>query len=353
MCKIIVFTNAAKIKQKTDSRKIAAILSSSQRDGFGYAIQGKKGVFGERTIKPLAYTSRFGMPKNDLPWVQSTHETFGEISEHAGAAIFHGRTSTNEVSLTNTHPISKHGWNLIHNGVVNNTGEKYPMVTTNDSEHVLHFLNRGGVNDVAANLTGYYAVAAISPDNRLHVFKDATARLFSGYSKKLDSFIFGTTLDILEELCEDLKLGEITFEPVLDNIALVFEGNNLISHETFKSRGYGQAEAAMAVTSLGRQLPSVVNTGAYGGSYLDSARSELQNVESTFNRSLDEKIFDFWEELDTADASFSFADANGNVLHWDDFHALSDAEKCYCTIRRGDGTLLEYPDHGVSDVTTA
>lgn len=350
MCKIIVFTNSSKLKQKTDSRKIAAILSASQRDGFGYAIQGKKGVFGERTIKPLAFTSRFGMPKNDLPWVQSTHETFGEISEHAGAAIFHGRTSTNEVSLTNTHPISKHGWNLIHNGVVNNTGEKYPMQSTNDSEHVLHFLNRGGVNDVAKNLTGYYAVAAISPDNRLHVFKDATARLFSGYSKKLDSFIFGTTLDILEELCEDLKLGDITFEPVLDNISLVFEGNNLISHETFKSRGYGEREAQYAGASLGMKLP---NATPAAHSYLDSARSELQSVTSTFNRSLDEKIFDFWDELDAADASYSFADANGNYLSHESFDALTDAEKCYCTITRGDGTLLEYPDDGVSDVTTA
>lgn len=348
MCKIIVFTNASKLKQKTDARKIAAILSASQRDGFGYAIQGKNGVFGERTIKPLSYTSRFGMPKNDLPWVQSTHETFGEPSIATGAAIFHGRTSTNEVSLRNTHPIAKHGWNLIHNGVVNNTGEKYDMLTTNDSEHVLHFLNRGGVDDVAKNLTGYYAVAAISPENRLHVFKDATARLFSGYSKKLDSFIFGTTLDILEELCDDLKLGDITFEPVLDNIALVFEGNNLISHETFKSRGYSQSEAQFAGASLGRTLPSVSNTGAY--SYLDSARSELQSITSD-QKTLDNKIFEYWEELDSADASFSFADVNGNALTWDEFHRLSDTQKCYCTITRGDGTILEYPDDGLSDVT--
>jgi hypothetical protein len=342
MCKIIVITNAAKLKIKTDAKKIAAIMNASQRDGFGYAVQGKAGVFGERTTKPASFTSRFGKPKNDLPWVQATSETFGEISPIIGAAIFHGRTSTNEVSLINTHPLEKNDWHLIHNGVVNNVGEKYEMQSTNDSEHVLHYLSRDGLHGVAANLTGYYAVAAISPENRLHIFKDDTARLFSGYSKKLDSYIFGTSLDILDELCVDLKLGEIIFEPMLSNTSLVFEGNTLLSTESFKPRGMGYAETKYSGQSLGYDVGHVSGSSSFYGSK-NKYQSTVSPLVQAANAS-DEKLDAFYNEIDDADASYTFFNRTGELITQEEWEWLSPIAQSQCTIKRSDGTLVDIPD---------
>lgn len=341
MCKIVVFTNAKNLKPLATAEAIAEILSGSQRDGFGYAYQGAAGVFGERTLKPSDFSSNYRNGGKNIPWNVSQSEKFGKIARVTGAAIFHGRTSTNEISLTNTHPLQKHDWTLIHNGVVSNKGELYAMQSTNDSEHVLHHLATGGVDKVAANLTGYYAVAAFSPDGKLHVFKDKTARLFSGYSKKLDSFIFGTSLDVLNDLCGSLKIGKVSFAPMRDDTALVFKDNALISEKSFQSRGYEYQESKHAEKSLGYGL-----TGGYGynrhGSYFD--RGEDVTVASDDAPEYDEETLNaFWEEVDFADASYTFYDAAGVKIDQDEWDMLTEDDQFRCKIQRGDGTYVTMP----------
>lgn len=171
MCKVMAFSNFSKFKSMENAVNNALVqVTHEETDGYGYAIQTKSGVFGERGLN--TENCQFNMNKTDLnlPFIQKNTERFGQLDKVIGAAIFHGRTSTNQVNLINTHPINKNGWSLIHNGVVTNHGPKYKMVTSNDTEHLVHYLSEKGIHELAKNLTGYYAVCAIDPKGQLHVF---------------------------------------------------------------------------------------------------------------------------------------------------------------------------------------
>ena len=50
MCKIIAFTDTKKLNLKKHLNNIGNELLKLENDGFGYAIQSKTGVFGEKTI---------------------------------------------------------------------------------------------------------------------------------------------------------------------------------------------------------------------------------------------------------------------------------------------------------------
>lgn len=338
MCKVLIVTNAKGLKIKQASRSIARIMESTgyQKDGFGYAVKGKNGVYGERGLKPSEFKSRMGLEIPDIHWNKKVQNTFGEHSNTDGAAIFHGRTSTNEVSLLNTHPIVKHGWTLIHNGVVTDHGPKYDMLTSNDSEHVLERLATGGIKAVTEHLTGYYAVAAFDPDGNLHVFKDSTAQLYSGYVKKLNSFVFGTSLSILEEFEKTLKLGRSIFEPVRDNVYMVFnQKGEQIHFEEISPRGFERSESKWAQSSLGYELDEK--------SFSESGRWRDEPLGSYDIKELDADEL-FWHHVDIADASYTFFDAYGNGITFDQFDKLDDDQKVYCTIVTGDGTKIMHPD---------
>jgi len=182
MCKVFIMTNFAKVK-KTDRaiNTIMKALAVYERDGAGYSILGEKGPFGERALNTSDFKARFDAIENNAPFTIPMYNRFGTKTKACGGAIFHGRTSTNDKTLLNTHPINKHGWSLIHNGVVTDHGPKYQMITTNDTEHVLENLVRGGIAEVAKNLTGYYAIGALDPNGNLHVAKDSTANLFAAH----------------------------------------------------------------------------------------------------------------------------------------------------------------------------
>src|ERR1035437_4813321 len=130
MCKIIIIPNASKIENFDEFSRFVAESLSCMSDGYGHAVVGQEGVFGVRTLSPQGYAFDVKVPD----FCESNSETFGKVSPIIGAALFHGRISTNVVDLLNTHPIQRDGWSLIHNGVVTHHGEKYTMTTANDSE---------------------------------------------------------------------------------------------------------------------------------------------------------------------------------------------------------------------------
>src|SRR5271165_6816473 len=119
MCLVLAVTNMKKIALSKCLNDIGTTLLKEEEDGFGYAIQGKNGVFGEKTIAKKFYTrlARKHLEVN-LPIVRKKHVSFGTPSELVGPGIFHGRTSTNVISLRDTHPMQIADWHLIHNGVV-------------------------------------------------------------------------------------------------------------------------------------------------------------------------------------------------------------------------------------------
>jgi len=246
MCKVIIIPDASKIEKFNEFTMVMADALSSMPDGYGYAAAGDQGVFGVRTLNPKAYVKGVKAPK----FCYQDLEGFGKVSKVIGPAMFHGRMSTNVKSLTNTHPISRDGWHLIHNGVVTDHGPKYAMTTSNDSEHVLYRLINGGIESVAANLTGYYACGAIDDDGLLHVFRDKTAPLYCAYSNVIESMIFATTEGLVHAVGAYIKEELVPFE-MKEETYLVFSGGDVVLEETFKSRGWDDFARSHAQRSLG------------------------------------------------------------------------------------------------------
>ena len=317
MCKLIIIPNATKLLNIEEFSSQCAEILSDQRDGYGYAVQGANGVFGAKTLSPEAYAYNAECP----PYIEPLSTPFGVPGQVTGSAMFHGRVSTNTVSIVNTHPIIRDDHYLVHNGVVTNQGDKYAKLTSNDSEDILYHLVSGGIDKVAANLTGYYAVGVFSPDGRLHVFKDATAPLLYAYSETLDTPIFASNQAILDALGE--LLSE-TFKgvSVKSDTYLVFEGKTLVSHSTFKSRGFEYSEAAWAEKSLGYSIE----------------KTDLEHVTEAY-----------LSEIEFLDYSYEITYFN-KFITVEDFTRLPIEEQLTCDIRRHDGTYLNpwYDDRDLS-----
>ena len=366
MCKVLVLTNTAKIKNpRTAIRVIASHVTRNDRDGFGYAIQGDKGVFGERTTVPKGFTPAFKSEVLDLPFLRPIYNRFGQWGKLTGAGIFHGRTSTNDGTLRNTHPIVKHDWTLIHNGVVTNHGPGYERITTNDTEHLVHYMAHGGVDALARNLTGYYAAAAFSPDGALHVFRDDRATLHFGYISALDSFIIGTTAQLVRDICTEMQWSVSFVSPVNDCTYLVFKDGKLASNTTFTPRGATDRENRYAHLSLketGSATATTVTRSSYPAgpaasttvdllSVDDAELSELDGDLVLYNRHgyTDDEV-SFLEEVSVMDAGYTVLDSREDVIATDDFFNMSADEQLACTVIRPDGTVADPADYSTERV---
>lgn len=254
MCKVVAFTNLSKMKniQKLTSL-IQHEVQKTEKDGFGLAIQSESGLYIEKALGKEFNTRPV---PNYFPFAKKHREASGKIGKKLGAGIFHGRTSTNDLSLINTHPIQKNDWTLIHNGVVTNNGPKYSMKTTNDTEHLVHYLSTSGINELAKNLTGYYAAAAFCPSGKLHIFRDKIAPLHFCYVESIDSFIFATTELLIKNITKGMQLKHDSIQEMQDDTYIIFESGILTTQLEFMSLGYGQREASLASKSLGYELDS-------------------------------------------------------------------------------------------------
>jgi predicted glutamine amidotransferase len=359
MCKIVAFTNTSKLDKKAPA-SIGGIINKLERDGYGYAIQGSSGVFGEKSVFS-SFKSRL-QAKNviDLPIVKPQHLVFGQVGTMSGPGVFHGRTSTNDKGLRNCHPMQRDGWNLIHNGVVTDGGPKYEKLTTNDSEDVLKRLI-DGVENVEKYLSGYYAFAAIAPDGRLHVARDSMATLFFAYSSDKETYVFATTESLLRSVAKELKLKVGPIEAMEDNTYCIFDGNQMLHMQAIKPLGYSQREAIHATASLGRTVGE-----KYGGSIYDATegwpeytvgevngnnpeshrgktRRAKNPVAATTSMDTD-AYYVYKHEVDNMDRSYSIMDASGNDVDLADFKLMSWREQESCTIVRPDGTILSPND---------
>jgi predicted glutamine amidotransferase len=254
MCKIATFTNGKHISLQ-QIEEIGNILLKSENDGFGYAALGELGVFVEKTVSHT-FKSRF--LRSNLGPVQSIVEpvptsTQGDYAPIVGPVILHGRTSTNHLGINNCHPIVKQNYYLIHNGVVTDHGPKYKTKTTTDSEHVLtRFIE--GIDSVEKQLTGYYAFSCIDPDGILHITRDSIADLYIAWIDSHDTFLIGTTENLIDQICYTIGANTPVISKIKDNTYLVFQGNDLTFTKKIKSRGFERQHAALSEKSLGRKL---------------------------------------------------------------------------------------------------
>lgn len=349
MCKIAVLTSTKKIK---NSKKMDLLYSineavcSSERHGFGwYHASG----FGEKTLNAQDFMSLYDndsminvidlksevLGKKDLfskDWSKLTNTSM----------IFHGRTSTNNVSLINTHPISKNGFNLIHNGVVTNNAATYQMETTNDTEHLVHYLSQ--TNDsslIEKHLSGYYAFAAINPQGQLILCRDKIAPLYIAFVKTIESYFIATTSDIITKVCSDMD-WTLKSQPIAikDDLYMVYEENILKSYKSIKSLGYTtQYEIEMMDVSMSYQdnKPRLVSSPQmFNDNTIVDEYSKLEvSIESYFS-----------EIENEMDHSYKIYDLSGREVGHREFFQSDDNDKMMnYVVTRSDGTIVDAHDY--------
>ncbi len=373
MCKVLALTNTKKIDLKKIN-DIGNMLMSFERDGFGYAIQGKSGVFGEKCVAK-EFKSRLNV-KNplNLPFLKEEYSRFGEVSAPSGPGIFHGRTSTNSKGIKNCHPMIRSNNYLIHNGVVTDHGADYEKFTDNDSEDVLYrFLE--GIPSVEKNLSGYYAFANIDDLGLLHIVRDSQATLHMGWSEKLDSYIIATTPEVLKKAAKILGTKVEVIDAIKDDVYVVFKGNDILSYKDIKPRGRGYAEARWAGYSLGREIDddSVGNIASAAttscklpteGSEKDSIIDALKpsgkskskpsplylsaGIVDATKSSIDpydtDEYLAWREEIDNMDPSYQIYEESGAEISLVEFRKLDPIAQELCDIIRPDGTMLLIDD---------
>lgn len=237
--------------------EVSAKHVKGEKDGFGWVAQREDfKLFGERTNDIEAFKTCLDSTTSgalNLPFVEQWQNKFGDFDTKTRAFMAHGRTSTNNKALMNVHPIIKNDWALIHNGVVSNHGPDYEMTTNNDTEHVLHHLQSGGLESVARNLTGYYAFGGFSPNGDLHIARDRIAPLFCVHVPEIDSYIYGTTKELLKEICIDMFwYVKSSTAKLLDDVYVKHAASGEITYAHFTSRGKDAYSSSKASQSLGR-----------------------------------------------------------------------------------------------------
>lgn len=347
MCKQIIFTNinSKKLVENglTNQMLVETCqeLLSDQSDGFGYILTtAKSGIVGQRTNDIDSFDFKdTGIIKAkkaspQFPWSMISNvsnentlcsNVIGNLQVDrakvrlSGPALFHGRISTNNKALINVHPLSYDNSKeyLIHNGVVTNVGTSYPQVTSNDTEHLLHYMN-GGIEQLAANITGYYAFAMTRADGALVIAKDRIAPLYSAWILELDTYVFASTESLIQDACSGLGLKvSPQIEAMSSDCYLEFKGNELIQMKEFKSLGFTMRESALSEKSLGYSLEG-----------LNSSMSAAE-----------EELVEYYDM--NVDYS-SFIERDKTQLTYQEYKTLSPEQKLDCDIYTIDGqSLLE------------
>lgn len=172
MCKLMCITKTDQIEAhdlEQLTKFVAGHMGKTEKDGFGITIlKNDNSLYARRFLNP-DNASMYNMILNKSFIVKNVNDTGKplEKDETVKSIIFHGRMSTNNISLVNTHPIVKHDIWLSHNGVVEDSGPKYKMNTSNDTEHMVERLSQG-ISAIEKNITGYYATMSFKDDQKVN-----------------------------------------------------------------------------------------------------------------------------------------------------------------------------------------
>jgi len=350
MCKIAVFTNANKLDVKTTVNRAGNILLKSERDGFGYAVQGVSGVYGEKCVD-TSFISRIDY-KFEIPQsvIIQKYSKFGIKSKPSGPLIMHGRISTNDKGLLNCHPMIRDNHYLIHNGVVSDDGPEYVKQTTNDSEDLLYrFIE--GINSVEDNLTGYYAFACIDPNGNLHIVRDSVASLYITWLDKYDTYLIGTTVDLLESIAKSIGCEIEMIEEVRKDIYMVFKGNELTYINEISPRGWNYNQSKYSESSLGKLIDSYssqsTNKITTVDQWNDTAKWSSHHRNNITDIDLDDAEYyaeeKFFEAIDQRlDDTCTIWDKHGNEITMHQFDNLTIEQQKMCLIETSDGEYIQY-----------
>jgi hypothetical protein len=324
----MIFSDLSNVKNLRElTNTINSLITQGDDDGFGYAIKGRDGTFGERTVSPETFRAAQSFNKSNMvesfPFASRFSNKFGKWSSAFGPGLFHGRTSTNDATLRNTHPISKNGWHLIHNGVVGNTGPDYKMTTTNDTEHLVHYLSTSGIKGIEKNLSGYFAIGAIDPDGKLHIAKCATAPLYMSYVTKLETFVFGTTADLIQEVADEMEWDIEPIAKMQDNFYIVMNGNEVTHKQKIETIGM--------VSNYERDMMSTSMHHLEGTSSIVNIKDHIKTSKSNYSPS---SIYDInvLDEIEEYAKYYTIYDKNDQEIDYNEFSKLDTNDKLNCII---------------------
>jgi len=237
--------------------KMRTLLAASQRDGFGYALNNNGQVFVERHVDPNTCDGlgTLKASRDILPATLHTQLTYGvDYNQHGtiptkgsvrGCVIAHGRTATCGKNIANTHPftgeVDGKRWTIAHNGVVEWNGEKLPLQSTCDSEHLLNcYLYKQGEQSFHEGIAGYAAIVGINPNNEMFALRDDRAPLYVTLIKQLNCYILCTDKTHCEDIADlvsdfnGLKNATITNPMMIaPYVRHTFHASGEISSEAF------------------------------------------------------------------------------------------------------------------------
>lgn len=254
MCKLTILTGHDPKTMPALVHRIWTEMAKTEHDGFGAAWLSPKGKI--MTIKSSSHQSVKNLP--------SYYEGFaqGHFSpSNGGPLLIHGRTATCNVDIENTHPIKVGQAIIIHNGVVDSTKYKN-LHSTCDSELILQAHQAAGMQEVAAEITGYYAFGILHPKGKglLTIARDDRAPLFGGITGFGE--VFATTQNLVEITGATIR-GKIK-----DNVCMTFQNNVYIGTEKFtpKRKVVTTYSMAQVERSMGQQSELMAES-AYGQLY--------------------------------------------------------------------------------------
>ena len=259
MCKLTILTGHDPKTMPALIHRIWSKMAKTEHDGFGAAWLSPKGKI--MTIKSSSHQSVKNLPEYYEGFAQG-HFT----PSNGGALLIHGRTATCNVDIVNTHPIKVGQAIVIHNGVVDSNKYKN-LHSTCDSELILQAYQAAGIQEVAAEITGYYAFGILHPKGKglLTVAKDDRAPLFGGITKFGE--VFATTQDLVE------TTGATVQGKIRDNVSITFQDGKCLGTEKFTpkrkivtaysmaqmERSMGQQSELMAESAYGKMFKQSTN----------------------------------------------------------------------------------------------
>jgi hypothetical protein len=254
MCKLLGFSVKTKLTQEklNEVIKTSKELLKDQKDGFGYALSGGdiEGITSLRLTNGSLLGYGYDEPEEWADITRQPYKAKGKLAP-CTAGIFHGRTSTNSVSIQNTHPFVNDDLALVHNGIVTYTGKTRKKKGTCDSEDIFNsFTMGGGWKELKKYYSGYAGLLLLRPDGVITIYKDETPSLY--VCKIAEGFVVGTSsfdTTSLAKLLDDAPNAPWMLKP---NIATTCKDGKILSKkkvEPMERRSYKQDQLSLGYST--------------------------------------------------------------------------------------------------------
>lgn len=268
MCQILCLTSHDPAKRDQIILDAWHQMSITQKDGYGAAWFGADGTIGfhKRRFPRLVDTIETPKFVDSKKGKTTPFSLSNDIPSDGGFLIIHGRASTNDISLANTHPMLAENAAMVHNGVIRSFKYSNKNVgCTCDSEKLLLAYLDGGADNVELHTDGSYAfmmlkyepptddeiVLAASEDRlpagkkSLHIAKDNVRTLHSGVMHD-GTYAIGTTEFLLEKVNAEYH-GEF-----LNYTLLIFSSATEYQMTEYKGLAYAQKNVFKSATPIGQ-----------------------------------------------------------------------------------------------------